>query len=110
MALREKRDLGLLFALLSAALLTGGSAFGYSGGGDTGGNDWAADVMVNGCSCHNLEQSETGMWMLEGFPARYGPGLTYNLTLTISNPIVEGGDVGAARGGFLLQRYGLLDQ
>ena len=103
MALREKRDLGLLFALLSAALLTGGSAFGYSGGGDTGGNDWAADVMVNGCSCHNLEQSETGMWMLEGFPARYGPGLTYNLTLTISNPIVEGGDVGAARGGFLLR-------
>ena len=59
--------------------------------------------MVNGCSCHNLEQSETGMWMLEGFPARYGPGLTYNLTLTISNPIVEGGDVGAARGGFLLR-------
>ena len=103
MALRKRRNFGLIFALLSAALLTGGSAFGYSGGGDTGGNDWATDVMVNGCNCHNLEQSETGMWMLEGFPERYGPGITYNLTLTISDSIVEEGDLDDARGGFLLR-------
>ena len=103
MALREKRDLGLLFALLSAALLTGGSAFGYSGGGDTGGNDWAIDVMANGCNCHNLEQSETGMWMLEGFPTRYEPGLTYNLTLAITDSEVNDAAEPVASGGFLMR-------
>ena len=103
MALREKRDLGLLFALLSAAFLTGGSAFGYSGGGDTGGDDWGADVMANGCSCHNLEQSKTGMWALDGFPARYEPGMLYNLTLAIADSGVNDAGEPAASGGFLIR-------
>jgi len=109
LALREKRDLGLLFALLSAALLTGGSAFGYSGGGDTGGNDWAAGVMGdipsvdNGCSCHNQEQSNSGMWSLNGFPARYEPGILYNLTLAIADSGVSDTAEPAASGGFLLR-------
>ena len=103
MALREKRDLGLLFALLSAALLTGGSAFGYSGGGDTGGDDWATDVMANGCSCHNLEQSQDGMWSLKNFPARYEPGATYDLSLTVGDPSVADAANPAAQGGFLLR-------
>ena len=103
MALRERRDLGLLLALLSAALLTGGSAFGYSGGGDTGGDDWAADGMANGCSCHNLEQSQDGMWSPNNFPARYEPGATYNLSLTVSDPSVADAADPAAQGGFLLR-------
>ncbi|OIR12273.1 MAG: hypothetical protein BEU05_03140 [Marine Group III euryarchaeote CG-Bathy2] len=103
MALRKRRDFGLIFALLSAALLTGGSAFGYSGGGDTGGEDWAADVMLNGCSCHNVDQSETGLWSLEGFPARYEPGMTYNLSLAIADSGVTDAADPVAAGGFLLR-------
>ena len=103
MALRKRRNFGLIFALLSAALLTGGSVVGYSGGGDTGGDDWANGVLVEGCSCHNLEQSETGMWALEGFPARYGPGTVYNLTLTIADSGVTDAADPAAAGGFLLR-------
>ncbi|MEE3192199.1 MAG: choice-of-anchor V domain-containing protein, partial [Candidatus Thermoplasmatota archaeon] len=103
------RDLGLLFALLSAALLTGGSAFGYSGGGDNHDDDWAAGVMGeipsrgNGCSCHNPEQSNSGMWSLNGFPVRYEPEVLYNLTLAIADSGVNDAAEPAASGGFLLR-------
>ncbi|MDP7006989.1 MAG: hypothetical protein QGG57_02195 [Candidatus Poseidoniia archaeon] len=103
MALRKRRNFGLIFALLSAALLTGGSAFGYSGGGDAGGDDWAADVMLHGCNCHNPDQSGTGLWSLENFPARYEPGATYNLTLTIADSGVSDAADPAAAGGFLMR-------
>ena len=110
MALRKRRNFGLIFALLSAALLTGGSVVGYSGGGDNKGDDkWAAGVMGDipsrdkGCSCHNLEQSNSGMWSLNGFPARYEPGVLYNLTLAIADSGVNDAGVPAASGGFLMR-------
>ena len=81
----------------------GGSAFGYSKGGDSDDDGWATKVMAEGCSCHNPEQSETGMWALEGFPARYEPGVLYNLTLAIADSGVNDAGVPAASGGFLMR-------
>ena len=71
--------------LIVTALIVGKSAQGYPNGGVSGGDEWAADSIENGCSCHMDEQLNEGMYMLDGNPAKYVPDTTYNVSLIIND-------------------------
>ena len=89
--------------LLLTALIIGKSAYGYPTGGDApgAGEDWANDVMENGCTCHTDEQLDEGTYMFEGMPAKYTPDVVYNISLSINDKNVISGENVSRYGGFL---------
>lgn len=79
----KKKLLSILLPVLSIFIYL--SVSSYSGGitGITASN--------GGCSCHNPSSSTNTMITLTGLPATgYANGVTYSLTLTVTNPTVVG--------------------
>ena len=89
--------------LIVTALIVGKSAQGYPNGGVSGGDEWAADSIENGCSCHMDEQLDEGMYSIVGIPNEYVPENTYNITLAINDTTVVSVEDAIRYGGFLAE-------
>ncbi|HIM86277.1 MAG TPA: hypothetical protein EYM56_00495, partial [Candidatus Poseidoniales archaeon] len=85
MSIPDTKNYSLMALLLLTALLVGKSVNGYPGGGETGGDEWAMESIVKGCTCHTDEQLNEGMYSLDGIPNTYVPETTYNITLTVND-------------------------
>lgn len=93
-----------LFALLIlTALIAGKSVDGYPAGGaqEGAGEEWAADAIEKGCTCHADVQINEGMYRLEGIPQKYVPEQTYNISLQINDTNVVSEEGAIRYGGFL---------
>jgi hypothetical protein len=101
----DTKNYGLIVLLLLTALLVGKSVNGYPGGGsgDNAGEDWADDVIANGCTCHTDEQLNEGMYSLDGIPNAYVPETTYDITLVVNDTNVDSVDGAMRYGGFLAE-------
>ena len=89
--------------LIVTALIVGKSAQGYPNGGVSGGDEWAADSIENGCSCHMDEQLDEGMYSIVGIPNEYVPENTYNISLAINDTTVVSVEDAIRYGGFLAE-------
>ena len=89
--------------LIVTALIVGKSAQGYPNGGVSGGDEWAADSIENGCSCHMDEQLDEGMYSIIGIPNEYVPENTYNISLAINDTTVVSVEDAIRYGGFLAE-------
>ena len=89
--------------LIVTALVVGKSAVGLPNGGDGGGDDWAADSIAHGCSCHMDEQLNQGMYSLSGIPSSYVSENTYNISLVIDDENVITAENAMRYGGFLAE-------
>ena len=89
--------------LIVTALIVGKSAQGYPNGGVSGGDEWAADSIANGCSCHMDEQLDEGMYSIVGIPNEYVPENTYNISLAINDTTVVSVENAIRYGGFLAE-------
>ena len=89
--------------LIVTALIVGKSAQGYPNGGVSGGDEWAADSIANGCSCHMDEQLDEGMYSIVGIPSEYIPENTYNISLAINDTTVVSVENAIRYGGFLAE-------
>ena len=89
--------------LIVTALIVGKSAQGYPNGGVSGGDEWAADSIENGCSCHMDEQLDEGMYSILGIPNEYVPENTYNISLAINDTTVVSVEDAIRYGGFLAE-------
>ena len=103
MSIPDTKNYSLMALLLLTALLVGKSVNGYPGGGETGGDEWAAESIVKGCTCHTDEQLNEGMYSLNGIPNTYVPEVTYNITLTVNDTNVDSVDGSVRYGGFLAE-------
>ena len=103
MDIRNTMNYSLFALLILTALIAGKSVDGYPAGGaqEGAGDEWAADAIVNGCSCHADTQLDEGMYRLEGIPQKYVPEQTYNLSLQISDSNVVSEEDAIRYGGFL---------
>ncbi len=103
MNIRNNMNHSLFALLILTALLAGKSVEGYPAGGaqEGAGDEWAADVIVHGCSCHAGNQLNEGMYKLEGIPQKYVPEQTYNISLQINDTNVVSEDGVDRYGGFL---------
>ncbi len=101
----DTKNYGLIVLLLLTALLVGKSVNGYpeGGSGDNAGEDWADDVIANGCTCHTDEQLNEGMYSLDGIPNTYVPETTYDITLVVNDTNVDSVDGAMRYGGFLAE-------
>jgi len=89
--------------LIVTALIVGKSAQGYPNGGVSGGDEWAADSIAHGCSCHMDEQLDEGMYSIVGIPNEYVPENTYNISLAINDTTVVSVEDAIRYGGFLAE-------
>ena len=105
MATKQQGTYALLAILLITVISVGMSVDGYPAGGaqQGAGEDWAADSIANGCSCHMDEQLDQGMYMLEGIPSKYAPDTTYNISLVINDTSVISEPEAIRYGGFLAE-------
>ena len=105
MAKNQQATYALLAILLITVISVGMSVDGYPAGGaqQGAGEDWAADSIANGCSCHMDEQLDQGMYMLEGIPSKYAPDTTYNISLVINDTSVISEPEAIRYGGFLAE-------
>ena len=103
LSIPDTKNYSLMALLLLTALLVGKSVNGYPGGGETGGDEWAMQSIVEGCTCHMDEQLNEGMYSLDGIPNTYVPETTYNVTLAINDTNVESVDGSVRYGGFLAE-------
>ena len=103
LSIAGKRNYSLMALLIVTALIVGKSVEGYPNGGVSGGDEWAEDSIVNGCSCHMDEQLNEGMYSLEGIPNSYLPEETYNITLVIYDSTVVMVEDAVRYGGFLAE-------
>ena len=92
LSIPDTKNYSLMALLLLTALLVGKSVNGYPGGGETGGDEWAMESIVEGCTCHMDEQLNEGMYSLDGIPNTYVPETTYNITLAINDTNVDSVD------------------
>ena len=103
MNIRNNMNHSLFALLILTALLAGKSVEGYPAGGaqEGAGEEWAADVVAHGCSCHADTQLNEGMYGLEGIPQKYVPEQTYNIYLQINDTNVISEEGVLRYGGFL---------
>ena len=103
MDIRNTMNHGLFALLILTALIAGKSVDGYPAGGaqEGAGEEWAADAIAEGCSCHTDVQLNEGMYSLEGIPQKYVPEQTYSISLKINDTNVISEEGAVRYGGFL---------
>ena len=83
----SRNEIALILVGLISLTIASGTVHSWPTGGNMGGDAWTDEVVVQekGCYCHSSEPSELITANVLGFPVKYEPDTTYNLSMSVDD-------------------------